>query len=275
MAFGAIGIATIIGVILFSQISTMGGVSAPVNPHAHHESVVVPEGPEVESAQPSQEIQTIDDGKRFDISGTVTFEGTPPVGKKLNLPSGCATPGQGAVYSNEVIVNNGRLQNVLVRVIKGHEGKISSEASSEEIILDQKGCIYNPRVVAARVGQKVTFINSDPIFHNVRSVTKENQRFNVAMPKKNQRETRVFNKPEIFLQAKCSVHPWMGAYVAIMDHSFYGISNKKGEFTLPQLPRGQYTIEAWHEVFGTQVQEITVGDSMLSGLKFNFKKKDL
>jgi plastocyanin len=169
-------------------------------------------------------------------------------------------------------VNAGKMQNVLVRVTKGHEGIAPTPVPTEEVILDQKGCIYTPRVVGARVGQKVTFINSDPIFHNVRSVTNLNQRFNVAMPKKDQRETRVFNKPEIFLQAKCSVHPWMTGYVAVMDHSFFSVTNAKGEFQIKDLPPGNYTLEAWHEVFGTLTQEITITETGISEIKFNYKK---
>jgi hypothetical protein len=92
------------------------------------------------------------------------------------------------------------------------------------------------------------------------------------MPKKNQRLTKIFTKPELFLQAKCSVHPWMGAYVAVMDHPFYAISDEKGEFTLPKLAAGKYTVEAWHEVFGTQRQDIIVSDKQVSELIFSFKK---
>src|SRR5690606_30219426 len=209
--------------------------------------------------------------KTFEVKGVVSFEGIVPKGKKLNLPAGCSQDGS-EVYSNEVIVNNGKLQNVLVRVVSGHEGQSFSEVPKEEVILDQKGCIYTPRVTAARVGQKVTFINSDPIFHNVRSVTKENQKFNMAMPRKDQRETKIFNKPELFLQAKCSVHPWMGAFVAVMDHPYYPITNNKGEFKIPNLPVGTYKVEAWHEVFGTQVQNLVVKEGAVSELKFNFKQ---
>lgn len=211
-------------------------------------------------------------GKKIDVKGVVIFSGDAPVGKKLSLPSGCKNSGQGDVYSNEVIVNNGKLQNVLVRVSKGIEGQKFSDVPAEEVKLDQRGCMYYPRVTAARVGQKVTFINSDPIFHNVRSVTEVNEKFNVAMPKKNQVVTKIFTRPEMFLQAKCSVHPWMGAHVAIMDHPYYAVTNEKGEFSIPKLPEGKYTIEAWHEVFGTQTQEIIVTDKNMSNLIFEFKR---
>jgi uncharacterized membrane protein/plastocyanin len=270
ITFGAIGIALITGVIAFS------GMKVPEKTVmvAHPENVLIEEKkPQIEAVvATAQEVKIVDSGKTYDVKGLVTFEGEVPKGKKLNLPSGCQHPGSGDVFSNEVIVNEGKVQNVLIRVIKGHEGKTFTDVPKEEVILDQKGCIYTPRVAAARVGQKVTFVNSDPIFHNVRSVTKVNEKFNVAMPKKNQRETKVFTKPELFLQAKCSVHPWMGAYVAIMDHPFYSVTNAFGEFTLPALPSGKYTIEAWHEVFGTEVKELVVSDSGVSELKFNFKK---
>lgn len=262
LSAATIGIALISAVIVFSQ----------------ERQVAVADTPHVDTVPLKQEVKPKDStpakvpvsGKTFEVKGVVNFEGTVPQGKKLNLPSGCNQEGE--VYSNEVIVNNGKLQNVLVRVIRGHEGHSYPPVPQEEVLLDQKGCLYIPRVAAARVGQKVTFINSDPIFHNVRSVTKVNEKFNVAMPKKDQRETRVFTAPELFLQAKCSVHPWMGAFVAIMDHPYFNVTNERGEFTLPSLPEGQYTIEAWHEVFGTLTQELTVTSKGVDPVSFNFKK---
>jgi uncharacterized membrane protein/plastocyanin len=266
-----LGIALITGVIVFSQQKDTEEAPAP---HEHYEKVTnMPEKPAEAPAEVAAPVAAVNDNaKKFDVTGVVLFEGVAPQGKKLNLPSGCQKSGSGDVYSNEVIVHDGKLQNVLVRVTKGQEGRVYTDIPKEAVELDQRGCMYNPRVAAARVGQNVTFINSDAVFHNVRSITTENQKFNMAMPKKDQRETKVFMKPEIFLQAKCSVHPWMGAYVAIMDHPFYAVTNAKGEFTLPKLPVGHYTVEAWHEVFGTQTQEIDVKDSGVSQMTFSFKK---
>lgn len=269
MTAAVVGIAMIAGVIVFSQPDS--GEERVVDTHAHEAPAAqVPVEVKVEEVKPSAPIAPTS-SKTFDVKGVVTFDGVPPKGKKLNLPAGCQQPGQGVAYSNEVIVNDGLIENVLVRVIKGQEGKDPGPVPTSAVELDQKGCIYHPRVAAARVGQKVTFINSDPVFHNVRSVTKANQKFNMAMPKKNQRETKVFTKPEMFLQAKCSVHPWMGAYVAIMDHPFYDVTNAKGVFTLPSLPVGRYTIEAWHEVFGTTTVEIEVTDKGVPELALKFK----
>ena len=262
MTAAIIGIALIVGVIIFSREPAEN--PAPVV-SVESDSLETPPAP---IAAP---IEQVTNGAEVTITGSVLFQGKIPQGKRLNLPAACAKNFKGPVYSNEVIVNNGKLQNVLVRVISGIEGKTFTDIPTKEVELDQHGCMYTPRVVGARVGQKVTFINSDPVFHNVRSITAVNQRFNMAMPTKGQRETKIFNKPETFLQAKCSVHPWMGAYVAVMDHPYFSVTNSQGEFTIKNLPEGKYTIEAWHEVYGTQKQEISVTKNGMTPLTFIFK----
>jgi uncharacterized membrane protein/plastocyanin len=203
------------------------------------------------------------------ITGVISFTGNPPPGKKLVLPSGCN--GNGDAFSNEVIINNGKLQNVLVRISKGLEGKnYKNEIPATTVELNQKNCLYSPRVVAIHTGQKIDFINSDPVFHNIRSVTTMNKSFNLPMPKKDQRITMQFDKPEIFMHSKCSIHPWMGAAIAVIDHPFFATTNEKGEFKIDGLPAGTYTLEATHEVFGTQTKEITVNGSPVA-VGFNFK----
>jgi uncharacterized membrane protein/plastocyanin len=272
MIFGLLGIALITGTIFFSQLKKDSSDPIITSAQTHtHQPVSAPI--QIETTPVNASIITPETlkGPVFEVKGVVNFEGQVPLGKKLNLPSGCVQPGKKDVYSNEVIVNNGKLQNVLVTVKRSQIAGEYKDIPSEEVVLDQHGCIYTPRVAVARVGQKVTFVNSDPIFHNVRSVTNQNEKFNVAMPKKNQRETKIFQRPEMFLQAKCSVHPWMGAYVAVLDHPFFAISNEKGDFSLPKLPAGIYDLEAWHEVFGTQTIKVEVKKGM-SPVSFTYKR---
>lgn len=264
-------IMAVIGVltILFVARWTSSGESYETHEHdhAHVEQEVVPT-PVIEATEKAA--IEVTPSVLYTLKGNVVFEGKVPQGKKLQMPQGCAQGGD--VYSNEVMVNNGKLQNVFVRITKGHEALPFGEVPKMAVELDQKNCIYIPRVAAVRAGQPVTFINSDPIFHNVKSVTKENKSFNLAMPKKDQRITRVFKKPEMFLEAKCSVHPWMGAFIAIVDHPFFAISDASGNFEIPNLAPGEYTLEAWHEIFGLQTQTISVDEN--SVITFKFKSKE-
>jgi hypothetical protein len=57
-----------------------------------------------------------------------------------------------------------------------------------------------------------------------------------------------------------------------MEHSFFDVTRKGGVFEIQGLAPGTYTLEAWHEVFGTLTQEITVTDKNISDVKFTFKK---
>lgn len=271
--FAFVGIAIITGVIAFSR--PMEEVVAAVPEAPQEVEVKTPEAPVVEPV--GEELTTSDkiSSRAFAVTGVVTFDGQAPSGKKLSLPSGCSST-KGDVYSNEVIVTRGKLQNVLVSLKAETYPTVNdqNQIPSEELILDQKGCMYHPRVAAARVGQKVTFVNSDPVFHNVKSVTDKNQKFNLAMPKKDQRITKIFNRPELFLQAKCSVHPWMGAYVAVFDHPYYAVTLADGKFSLPLLPPGKYTLEAWHEVFGKKTQDIVVHGDGVSPVTLEYKEGD-
>jgi len=213
--------------------------------------------------------------QRFIVKGTILFEGATPKGRKLTLPSACAKQFKGDVYTNEVMVNQGRLQNVVVRIVDDMTPYFAADEMSytkQEYEIDQKGCIYEPRVSAVRVGQPVAFINSDPIFHNVKSYSKVNANFNINMPKLGQREIKYFEKPEIVLITKCSVHPWMSAYIAIIEHPFFSLSNAKGEFEIKNLPQGKFKLEFWHETLGVQTREIEVTESGISELSITYKK---
>ena len=144
-------------------------------------------------------------------------------------------------------------------------------APSEPVVVDQKGCMYKPHVVGARVGQKVIFLNSDPVLHNVRAVAETNSVFNDVMPTKDMRLEKVFDKTEVPVRAKCDVHPWMSAFIGVVPHPFYAVSGASGEFSLVNVPEGTYEIEAWHEVFGRQTQKLTIKPRETATITLTFR----
>lgn len=213
-------------------------------------------------------------GPKVSVTGVVHFEGKVPRGKELSLPPACAKQFKGEILSREVQVNDGKLKNTLIRIMRGHEGMKFPDIPEEEVFIDQVACMYVPKVVAARAGQKVTYINSDPIYHNIRSFSKKNRKFNKSMPRKGQKITRKFKNPELPFQTKCSAHPWMGVQVAIFDHPFFDVTDKSGAFKIKSLPVGKYVIQAWHEVFGVKTKTIEVKEGMELNLDFTFKDTD-
>jgi plastocyanin len=209
-----------------------------------------------------------------DISGKVSFEGKPPKGSRLRMDADkvCKAAHKALVTSENVVVNqNGTLKNVLIYVKEGLKEK-KFKTPSEKVVFDQIGCIYTPHVLGIQTDQELEVRNSDPTLHNVHSLSEKNPQFNVAQPIKGMKLTKKFAKPEVF-KVKCEVHTWMGAYIGVFNHPYFTVTGDDGSFSLQKLPAGDYTIEAWHEQFGTQTMKVSVGAKDSKTADFTFKGK--
>src|ERR1700730_18030789 len=76
-----------------------------------------------------------------------------------------------------------------------------------------------------------------------------------------------------FIPIKCNIHAWMQAYFVVLKTSHFAVTGEDGRFALPDLPPGKYTITAWHEIYGTRSQEITIADGQQLTVDFVFKPK--
>jgi len=94
--------------------------------------------------------------------------------------------------------------------------------------------------------------------HNVHATPKVNKEFNFAQVTKGQENPKTFDKSEVLVRMKCDVHPWMFAYVGVLEHPYFSVTDKEGSFKISNLPAGKYTIEAYHLKAGAKQQEITV-----------------
>lgn len=206
------------------------------------------------------------------ISGSVKFTGAKPAVKKIQMTADAYCKTQHAtVDAEDVVVNpNGTLKNVYVYVKSGLAGKTFPKATTPAV-LDQKGCMYTPHVLAVQTGQELLVRNSDGVLHNVNARPKINKGFNFGQPVQGMESKKSFDKPEVMIPVKCDVHPWMGGWIGVQDHPFAAVSGDDGSFTLKGLPAGTYEVEAWHEKYGTAVQSITVGETETKSVTFSFK----
>jgi len=72
---------------------------------------------------------------------------------------------------------------------------------------------------------------------------------------------------------KCEVHTWMGAYIGVFTNPFFAVTGDDGSFSLKKLPAGDYTIEAWHEKYGTQTMKVKVGATGEAKIAFTYAAK--
>lgn len=206
------------------------------------------------------------------ISGTIKFNGEPPKFKEIKMDADpvCVTHHTGPVYPQTLLLGDGNtMGNVFVR-IKGGLKPGNYPAPADTAVMDQKGCQYEPHVMAIMAGQSIKVLNPDGTLHNVHVLSKVNKEENVAMPKFRKDITIKFDKPEAMFAVKCDVHPWMGAWLTVQSHPFFAVTKADGKFTIANLPAGTYEIEAWHEKLGTQTASVTVGDSDNATQDFSF-----
>ena len=211
-----------------------------------------------------------------DIVGVITLKGTPPAEKEitpLKEDANCGAMYQTTPTTHFYVVDaKGDLADVVVS-LKGITGK-STGASAAPAVLDQKGCLYVPQILAIQTGQKLIVKNSDNCIHNVHAMPAV-----AGNPESNQVQMAggadldfAFAQPEMFLKFKCDVHPWMFAWVSVFDSPYFCISDKDGKFVIKNVPPGKYTVEAAHRKLGTQVQAVEVKDSDAT-VNFTFEVK--
>jgi plastocyanin len=186
-----------------------------------------------------------------DISGTVTLKGAAP--KETEIPQVKDDPNCSKLHASDSVTTHhyvvgakGELANVVL-VLKVPGGK-STGATAAPAVLDQKGCEYVPSILAVQTDQKILIKNSDPVTHNVHTLPAiaGNKEINQAQAEKAPDLSFSASKPENFLKFKCDVHPWMFAWVSVIDHPYFAVSDKDGKYTIKDVPDGKYELQAFH-----------------------------
>jgi plastocyanin len=203
------------------------------------------------------------------IKGSATLDGKAPEAAAIDM-SGvkeCAAKHSNPVTEQSVVADaKGGLANVVVSIKKEEGAELGGEAKKDAVVLDQKGCMYEPHVLAMQAGQDLMVKNDDEFMHNVHSLASVNPSFNFAQPNKDpgKKVDDPIKAPEYF-RVKCDVHPWMSAYIAVFEHPFFAVTKEDGSFSIDTkgLKDGDYTIEFWHEKFASdapQEEKVTVKD---------------
>jgi plastocyanin len=229
--------------------------------------------PEASSDAPADTAAAVDTANAGGVKGVVNYsgpDGDTPIA--MNADPNCAALHTTPVDTGKFLMKDGKLGNVFVYVKTGLEGK-TFPAPTEKKVLDQQGCQYHPHVMGIQVGQPLSIKNSDSTLHNVHAMPKSNEEFNTAQPVQNMEYDKTFTKAEVMLPFKCDVHPWMNAYLGVMDHPYYAVSGEDGSFSIDKLPAGTYTLEAWHEELGTATQQVTVAANQTADVTFDFQPK--
>jgi plastocyanin len=220
------------------------------------------------STQPLAKAAPVDPSTAATISGTVNFEGAPPKAKPIDMSNDPGCKGQSE--SEQVVVDNGHMANVLVYVKQGLPDA-AYPAPRESLDIKQEGCRYVPHMAVVMVGQPVKFEDEDQTLHNIHPMPKNNPQWNQSqMPNSGPLE-KSFSQPELMIPVKCNQHPWMHMYLSVLSNPYFAVTGADGKFTLKDLPPGTYTIAAVQEKYGEKTQTITVGAKDDKKLDFSYQ----
>lgn len=224
------------------------------------------------AAPPAPLAPPVDPTTAASITGIVKFQGTPPVFRPINMSAAaaCVKANPTPVVPPIVVTGaNGTLANVVVYV-KAGLGHYRYPAPQTPVTLRQKGCMYEPHVLALMTGQPFDVSNNDPTLHDVNPLLRNNPGWSTSqLPYATPFKT-TFKNPEFAAPVVCEIHNWMRAYLFVFDQPYFAVTSKDGTFTLSNLPPGTYTIEAWHEPNQAVDQTVTLAPKESKAISFTF-----
>lgn len=140
----------------------------------------------------------------------------------------------------------GDIAEEMTRVVVYLEGAHGAEAV--HAVMDQNHRRFEPEVLAVPVGSTVDFPNSDPIYHNVFSLSRARPFDLGNYPQGTSRSLR-FDQPGIVV-LNCHLHPNMTGVVVVTPNRYFARPDASGRFSIPGLRPGKYHIVAWHKSAG-------------------------
>ncbi len=127
------------------------------------------------------------------------------------------------------------------------------------MVLNQQGSRFDPELIVVPTGSSVQFPNSDPIFHNVFSLSKA-RKFDLGYYPQGHSRTVKFDTAGV-VQVYCHIHANMYAAIVVTDSPWFVKPSADGGFSFSNVPPGRYRLTAWHKIAGYHKVDVVVPES--------------
>jgi len=131
---------------------------------------------------------------------------------------------------------------------------------TDKPLIDQKGLMFTPHIVAVQQGATVEFLNSDKVAHNVFWISVRGNKklgHNLGTWPQGEKKAFKFDNPGA-VPLLCNVHPEMSSYIVVSPTPYFAVTDQSGSYKIENVPDGSYTMTAWHEGAKNQSKPVTV-----------------
>ena len=197
------------------------------------------------------------------LKAKFVYGGAPPAAEPINVNKDEEFCGKHPLVDESLLVNpkNNGIRNVILYVYTGRGGSDLPESEpgdkTHELANDQ--CRFEPRVVIAQAGDTLKVTNPDAVGHNANLNFFANQPQNFTIPPGGEKSVKLEEAEPAPIPVECNIHPWMKAYVVVLDHPYAAVSGEDGVLTIEGLPAGEeLTFRVAHEAATGSIDEVKI-----------------
>ncbi len=212
-----------------------------------------------------------------DLKIRFEYGGDPPPTLLVKVDKDVEYCGRKDLNSETLVVNkeNKGIKNVIVYVYTGRGGSDLEDVkpSNKTVTLANQDCRFEPHVVIAQTGDTLNVTNPDAVGHNANLGFFNNKQQNFTVAAGQEKSVPLEEDEPAPIPVICNIHPWMKAYIVVLDHPFAAASDENGELTIKGLPTGKLTFRANHEAGSIKEVKIDGKDEEWSRSRFEIDIK--
>lgn len=211
-----------------------------------------------------------------DLKIKFVFGGDPPAAQEVNVNKDVEFCAKKPLLSDRLLVNptNKGVKNVIVYVYTGRGGSKLDDVdpANNTHTLANENCRFNPHIVIAQTGDTLRVTNPDAVGHNANLGFFNNKQENFTIPAGQEKSVELKKDEPAPIPVDCNIHPWMKAYVVVLDHPFAAVSDENGDLLIKGLPAGDDLVfRAYHEA--GSLSEVEIGGKREDWKRSRFEVK--
>lgn len=191
------------------------------------------------------------------------YDAVPPEPEKIKVDKDIEFCGRCSLFDESLIVDKQTLgiNNVVFAVYNGRGGSRleAVQRDPKTVTLVVENCRFDPHVLCMLAGDTLHIVERDKVGHNPNVFFFRNDANFGVVPAGVPRSIKVTNTEPVPVPIECNIHPWMRAYLVVLDHPFVSVSDDQGRIEIEGLPAGKELVfRLFHESARKPLPELEI-----------------